>query len=235
MPQSSEPDRQFFIHGDIKIIPYSELGPFCKSGIHRLITGLKQKIGKVRFSPKWAAESRRLVAVKSDNVSKRLMKYFSQLQKDANELGFTLDHFARTPTIGPITSARMVMGERSGQSYFFAAYSSAQEGGSIKDDGHFGFASLLPDNIVMTTLSPSNLPNPCQWNDRRVSKSDSVKAIHGEHQKRVRGKKPTAIPQDKLFAFVEKLNAREVDDLLKRGVIRTATPAEVARIRKQRG
>lgn len=233
-PQGNDDNRQLFIAGDIKNIPYLELRPMCSNVLEWLLAGVLFKICRIPSPAQFATESRRLVRVSEENVPRRLMNHFHELRPQAERLGFEINHFATVPAIGPIAIALMTMSEKSGQSCFYAVQVALKMNDQINDEGHFGFNTSLSGDAMLTTLSPVKLPKPRKGLQRKILKSRDVAEVYRVHQERMRDQIIQAVPPDQLFALAEKHNRLEADDLQQRRITRLATPGEITRLRSQR-
>ena len=181
----------------------------------------------------FACESRRLVRVEPEQVSKRVMKRFNELRPDVEALGLKPNYYASIPAIGKIAVAVMTMSRVDGQVHFFAVQVALQTDDGINDDGHFGFSSHTTDGGLIVTTSPARLPRPRRGVDRLVTATCEPAEVYEKHRRRVRGKPIRAITPDDLFAAAGQETRREADDLQRRRIIRPATPAEIGRIRTQ--
>ncbi|TWU04446.1 hypothetical protein [Stieleria varia] len=235
MSQGTAADRQLFVSGDIRSIPFGELRPMCSNVFEWLVAGVLFKLFRMPAPLQFATESRRLLSVNAEQVPKRLMNYFDGLRPQAEPLGYQINHYATIPAVGPIAIALMTMSEPAGQSCFYAVRVALKVNDSITDDGHFGFNSCLADDELLSTITYAKLPKPRPGMDRKIIKTTDVNALHKEHRNRMMGKRITPVHPSQWFAIAEKHNRLETDDLLQRRVTRLATPGEVARIRSQTG
>lgn len=230
-PAAEGDERELFVTTDIRSIPAMELLPMC-SGISEWLTAiLVFKILRTKSDAVFACESRRLVKVDVEQVSKRIMKHFDVLRPRVEDLGFTLNYYASMPALGPITAAVMTMSQRNGKIHFFATQVALKANDQINDDGHFGFGTHLQDGGSILTVSPAKLPKPRRGIDRLVMSSDQPLEVLKKHRERIRDAAIENVPPNHLLEYAERETRLEADDLQRRRIIRPATPAEIGRIR----
>ncbi len=226
-------ERELFVTTDLRGIPAMELRPMCKGFSDWLMTVLTFKLLRMKSEPAFAYESRRLVKVEAEQVSKRIMKRFNELASEATLLGFVPNYYASLPAVGPIAAAVMTMSRKDGRVHFFAVQVAARTDGQINDDGHFGFLSYRPDQSSLVTICSARLPRPRRKVDRLVVRNDDPAEVLRLHRKRIRNLEILPIEPEELFEQAAKEKRIEADDLLGRRIIRPATQGEITRIRQQ--
>ncbi len=224
-------DRELFVTTDLRSIPAMELRPMCGSHYEWLLAVLAFKVFRAKSEVAFACESRRLVRVDAEHVPKRIMSRFEKVRPKIESLGFLPNYYASMPAIGPIAAAVMTMSREDGQIHYFAIQVVAKSEGQVNDAGHFSFSSSLPSGESIVTVSPANLPRPRRGIDRLMVSSDDPATVLKKHRERIRGVAIVEVPPAALFESAEQETRLEADDLLRRRIIRPATPAEIARIR----
>ena len=232
-PQSKD-ERELFIATDIGAIPIFELKPMCKNFVEWGIAVLMFKVFGAKAPITFASENRRLVKVDGKQIPKRVMNYFDTLRPKLEQLGFRTNYYATVPAMGPIAIALFTMSSSSGKCSFFAVRAVMKVEGEINEDGHFGFGSRLPNNGSLTTITKAQLPKPREGLDRVMLKTNDPEKVLVEHRKRMRDKSVIAVPAGELFEYSRQENLLECEDLLARGVIRPARPAEIQKLRLQK-
>lgn len=231
--ESTDEERELFVTTDLRSVPASELKPMV-GGLGKWVSqAVGNKLSKGKFEALYARESRRLVHVDQEHVSKRLQKHFSKLQSELEYLGFGTSFFASLPALGPIAAAMMAMSQRDGRIHFLAEQVAIRENGKISDDGFFSFVSYLPGGGSLITTNGKNLPRARSEVQREVVTEAVADQVLRHHRKRVRNLEIAAIAPPELFDHVASEVRLDCDDLVRRKVIRPATPAEITRIRQK--
>lgn len=223
-------DRELFVTTDIRSIPMMELRSMCSfpDWLMAIVAG---KIFRANAEAIFACESRRLVKVDADQISRRVMKRFGELRPQIEDLGFVPNYYASLPAIGPIAAAMMTMSRPDGRIHFFAVQVALKTNDQVSDDGHFGYGTHLPGGGSILTLSPAKLPKPRRGIDRAILSSDDPLTVLKKHRERIRDVEIQAVAPREMFAFAERETRLEAEDLLRRKIIRPANAAEVGRIR----
>ena len=232
--ESSGDERELFVATDIRSIPAGELRPMCDSLFAWLFAIVVFKIFRVKPPVEFATENRRMVRIEGEQVPKRIMRYFKELEEKVEELGFHHNYYATVPAIGPIGVALMTMSSEDGRCHFFAVRAAIKVDTEIMEDGHFGFGSQLPNDGSLTTISKAKLPKPREGVLRVMINTDKPYDLLKEHRKRMRDAPVVVTHASELVEHARRQNLLECEDLLKRGVIRPATPPEIHRIRAMR-
>lgn len=224
-------DRELFVTTDLRSIPMMELRPMC-GGISQWLSAiLNFKILRASSDVTYAYESRRLVRVEPQQVSRRIMNHFDELRPAIEQLGFVPNYFASMPAIGRIAAAVMAMSRLDGKVHCFAVQVAAMSDGQINDDGHVAFTTHLTDGGSIITMSPANLPAARDGVDRQILATDDPNDLLRSHRQRIRNAPVKLVQPNHLFEYAERETRLVADDLLRRRIIRPATPAEVGRIR----
>jgi hypothetical protein len=215
-------DRELFVIHDFATIPAAELRPMTGSFSqwHRPIY------------PTHVAELKRWVKGDSEHISKRIMRRFDELRGALERLTFFPAFYANIPCVGPCAQAVMGMSRRDGTLHAMAFQSTAQVDRKMVDEGYFGFTSWLTDGTSVVTFGRVLLPTARAPVNQLVIASDDIELVLKKHRERVRLDIQTVAPHE-LFDRAEADNRLTIEDLVKRNVIRLATPGEVARIRNQ--
>lgn len=224
-------DRELFVTTDIRSIPVGELLPMCGGVAQWLTAVLAFKIFRAKSEVTFACESRRLVHVDPEQISRRIMKHFDELRPRITDLGFHLNYYASMPAIGRIAAAVMTMSRGDGKVHFFAVQVALQTDNEINDDGHFGFVSPVSDGGSLVTVSPARLPRARQGIVRTIVGSRDPVTVLEKHRRRIRDVAIQAVPPNQFFEHAERETRLEAEDLLARRIIRPATAAEIGRIR----
>ena len=218
---------------DHSSIPANELRPMIGNMGSWLKAIANQKLGRQKSQPRYAVELRRLKRAK--HIPKRMEKHFEQLRSRLRSLEF-LDNFEATiPAVGPYVSAIVAMSRRDGDIHFFGHRATTQVDGKLVDRNDFRFVTWLKDDSLLATHSAQNLPRPRNGVDQVVVASDDPSIVLRKHVERLRGKQIKQVSPSKLFDVADAENRRDIDDLLRRSVVRKATPGELTRIRMDSG
>ncbi|MGB7348017.1 MAG: hypothetical protein WBD20_27580 [Pirellulaceae bacterium] len=178
-----------------------------------------------------AIESRRIIRVESEQVPKRILKHFRDLQKDVGYLKYQSGFLATTPAIGPIAVAMMSMTTPSGQNSFFAVRAVVRKDGELIDTGYHGFCSFLAGDDFLVTMSTARLPKAREGVDRVMMPNDDPESLVREHRKRMRQYTIVPTEADDVVEQFRRQNLLDVSEYLERGLIRPATTGEISRIR----
>lgn len=224
-------DRELFATTDFRSIPTAELRSIVGSFSQWLSVVMAHKILRSNPQIQYAIEARRLVKGDAENVPKRIMKQFAAVRTQLELLNFGPSFFATIPAIGPVSKAVMAMSRPDGQIHCFASHVVSKIDGQVEDEGCLEFTTWLSDEKLIVTMSAANLPRPRQGVDRLIVGSEDPEVILKKHRDRIRKLEYLPVPATELFAYAECEQERQTEDLLRRGVIRLATPGEVTRIR----
>jgi hypothetical protein len=224
-------DRELFVTTDIRSIPVRELLPMCGGVVQWLTAVLAFKIFRAKSDVTFACESRRLVRVEPEQISRRIMRHFDELRPRIADLGFHLNYYASMPAIGRIAAAVMTMSRADGKIHFFAVRVALQTDNQVNDDGHFGFGSPVSGGGSLVTVSPAKLPTARHGINRLIVGSHDPITVLETHRGRIRDVAIRSVSPRDLFEHAEQETRLEADDLLARRIIRPATAAEVGRIR----
>jgi hypothetical protein len=194
---------------------------------------LAHKILRSKPQIKYVIEARRLVKGEAENVPKRIMKQFAAVRTQLELLNFGPSFFATIPAIGPVSKAIMAMSRPDGQIHCFASHVVSKFDGQVQDESLLGFTTWLSDQKSIVTMSPAKLPRPRDGVDRLIVSSGDPEVILKKHRDRIRKLECLPVSPADLFAQAESEQERQTEDLLRRRVIRLATPAEVTRIRTE--
>jgi hypothetical protein len=231
-PDSRATDnRELFVTTDFRSIPAAEIRPMVGSFSQWLSVVLAHKILRSKPRIQYVIEARRLVKGDAENVPKRIMKQFAAVRTQLELLNFGPSFFATIPAIGPVSNAIMAMSRPDGQIHGIASHVVSKADGKVKDEGLLGFTTWLSDQTSIVTMSPAKLPRPRHGVDRLIVNSDGPEVILKKHRERIRKLECLPVSPADLFAQAESEQERQTEDLLRRRVIRLATPAEVTRIR----
>ena len=233
-PPTGKNDRELFVASDIQSIPMFELRPMCSNFVEWLMAIVIFKVFRAKPPIQFATETRRMMRIESEQVPKRVMKYFDQLRPKLEQLGYRLNYFATVPAIGPIAIALMTMSSESGKCHFFAVRAVIKANDQIMEDGHFGFGSQLPNDGSLTTISKTKLPKPRPGVERLMVATNDPEVLLREHRKRMKDFAVIETSATDLVEHARKQNLLECEDLLARRVIRPATQVEIQKIRAQR-
>ena len=234
MSSGEDKERELFVASDLQSIPMFESLPMLGLG-QWLSAIVLYKLLRVKPPIEFATESRRMMRVDAEQVPKRVMNSFSELRATVEQMGYRLNYYATVPSIGPVVISMMTMSSESGKSHFFAIREVIKTSDNqVVDDGYFGFASKLPDDGSLETISKARLPGPRAGVKRLMISTDSPDQLHREHNKRVKANDVTRVPASEWVDYARKQNLLNVEDFLRRGVIRPATQGEIHRIRAQR-
>lgn len=227
-------ERELFVATDIRNIPAFELRPICGSLFEWLFAIVMFKIFRIKPPIEFASENRRMVRIEGEQVPKRIMHYFKELETKVETLGFHHNYYATVPAIGPIAIALMTMSGEDDRCHFFAVRAVTKMNGEIMEDGHFGFGSQLPKDGSLMTISKCKLPKPREGVERLMISTDDPRVLLKEHHKRMRDAPVVVVHASELVEHARRQNLLECEDLLARGIIRPATPPEIHRIRAMR-
>ncbi len=218
---------------DFRSIPASELRPMVGGLSPWLSAVFAHKVLKSKPSIAYAIETRRLVNRDAENVPKRIMKQFAELRSQLELLNFGTSFYATVPALGPISKAVMAMSRPDGQIHCLVSHVVSRIGGEVHDETCLSFTTWISKEKSIVTMSASKLPRPCSGVDRLILNTSDPEVILKKHRDRIRNQKCLPIPAEDLFAHVEIEQDRQTEELLRRGVIRPATQAEVTRIRTE--
>ncbi len=226
-------DRELFVMTDFRSIPAAEMRPMIGNFSQWLSALLAYKILRSKPQIQYVIEARRLVKGDAENVPKRIMKQFAAVRTQLELLNFGPSFFATVPAIGPFSKAIMAMSRPDGQIHCFASHVVSKIDGQVTDEGLLGFTTWLREDASIVTMSAAKLPRPRGGVDRLIVSSDDPEVILKKHRDRIRKLECLPISPADLFAQAEAEQERQTEDLLRRRVIRPATPAEVTRIRTE--
>ena len=184
-------------------------------------------------APKFAAESRRIIRVESEQVPRRILKHFKELQGKVAPLSYKHNFHATIPVVGPLAISMMSMVTASGQNSFFAVRSVIRSEGKLIDKGFHGFCSFLEDEDLLITMSNAQLPRAREGVDRLIISNDNPEAIVREHRIRMREYKIVPTEPADVVERIRLQNSLDLDDYLERGLLRYASVGELARIRQK--
>lgn len=224
-------DREYFVTTDYQAIPVGELRPLTGSLSKWISAVVSHKILRSKPPTHFAIESKRLVNGDAEHVPKRIMKRFTELRSQLEPLNFSVSFYATIPSVGPFAKAVMGMSQSEGPTHFLASHVVTRINDEVMDEGAFWFATWLGDKSSILTHSPANLANPCGVVDRVFVNTNDPGVALKKHRERIMKRDCVSVPASDLFDQVKTDQERETADLLRRGVIRRATPGEVTRIR----
>lgn len=230
---SSNDERELFVANDYQTIPAGELRAILPSFAEWLSIVARRKLGSVGSSPQHVSELKRWVKGDRRQISKRILKSFESLRDSLSHLAFSPTFYATVPAVGPLTQGIMGMSRSDGTLHVIAHQAVAQVGGKVVDTGHFRFISWLEDETPVITVSRMHAPSPRQGVDQVIVMSDDIETVLKKHRQRARSDELKTVPPSDLFEHAEAENHLTIEDLVQRGVLRLATPGEVARIRNQ--
>lgn len=190
---------------------------------------MRRTIRPSQTLPSYAVELGRLVPAK--HIPKRMVKHFDGLRSELQSLGFSANFEATIPAIGPYSAAMMGMSRRDGDVHFVANRVTRQVGQELVDDGDFRFMSWLTDGTTLITATENELVPTRGGVDFAAVPSDDPDTVLKKHRERMRRLPVVAVEPPELFSRVEAESRQQAEDLLRRRIIRFATPAEVTRIR----
>ena len=224
--------RELLVTNDFRSIPAAELRTLSDSLGQWLGVLFRYKILRSKLLPAYAIELRRMIKGEAKHIPKRILRHFDALKAKLEPLNFAPGFYANVPALGPYSAAVMAMSRQDGEIHMIASQIVTQDHELIKDEGYFGFTTWLSDENLVVTVSLANLPRPREGVDRIIVDSDDPTVLLKKHRQRLRKLEIQPVAASNLFQRVEDENRRQTDDLLRRRVIRPATPAEVTRIRK---
>jgi hypothetical protein len=160
-------------------------------------------------------------------------KHFDDVRSNLEHLSFTPNFDANLPAIGSYVMALMAMSRRDGDVHFVAERVTIQVAGQLIDESNFRFLSWLDDGGILVTTTQTHLPRPRNGLDLSSVVSDDPTLVLKKHRERMRVHHVVNVPPAELFDRLDAENRAQVDDLLRRDIVRRATPAEVARIRTE--
>lgn len=229
--RSGGEERDYFVVDDLAHIPSAELraivgglGPWLK-------IRLRRTLARTKFQPSYVIELRRMT--RSKHIPKRMEKHFETLRLDLEHLSFTSNFDASLPAVGPYVTALMAMSRRDGDIHFVAQRVTRQEAGELIDESNFRFLSWLSDGGLLVTTTQTHLPRPRAGLDVLSVISDDPGLVLKKHRERIRKLQVENVPPAELFDRLDAENRNHAEDLLRRDIVRLATPAEVARIRTE--
>jgi hypothetical protein len=228
---ATDDSRELFVTTDLRSIPASESRPLCGGLGAWLSALLTHKLLRTKSPPTYAIELRRWL--KTRHVPKRMEKPFQELARRLESLGLTHHFDVTIPSIGPYSTASMVLSREDGELHAVASREVTLSAGQIRDQGYFCFLTWLADGSLLETCSTARLPRARAGVERRIVLAEDPPAVLQQHRERLRGKLVRAVPPEGLFERLEAEHQRRTEDLLRRGVIRPATAAEVTRIRSE--
>ena len=223
------PHRDLYIIDDLDSIPAGELRSIVGGTGAWVKAIVRRKFRPSQVSPSYAVEMGRLVPAR--HVPKRMVKYFDALRSKLQAHNFSANFEATVPAIGPYSAAVMGMSRPDGDVHFVAHRVTRQVGHELVDDGDFRFMSWFTDGTTLMTGTETEVPPSRPGVDFAAVPSDDPDAVLKKHRERMRRRPIGVLSPPELFARVEAENREQVEDLLRRRIIRPATPAEVARIR----
>lgn len=224
-------DRDLFVVDDFHSIPASELRHMVSGTGAWIKAILARKLGRSKSLPTYAIELRRMT--KSKHIPKRMEKYFESLRSKLEALSFSPNFEAAIPAVGPYVAAIVAMSRRDGDIHFIAHRATRQTDGNLIDEGDFRFISWLADGGILVTTTRANLPQARVGVDLLAVASEDPSVVLKRHRERMRQHSIENASPNELFDRLDAENRRETEDLLRRNVIRLATPAEVTRIRTE--
>jgi len=229
----STKNRELYITSDFRSIPAGELRALCGGFPQWVSAVFRYKLLRSSSTPAYALELRRFTQVEAANVTKRLLKHFAATEKKLAKHNFSRSFYANIPALGPHSSAVMGMSQEEGEIHFCALQVARKISDSVVDESHFGFFTWLRDGVCLATLSPLSLPRLDPEIDLVIDRSDDPAAVLKTHRNRLLKINPQPVTLAELFEKVEAGFRRQIDDLIRRQVIRPASAAEVARIRNE--
>ena len=224
-------DRDLFVIDDYHTIPANELRPIVGGTGAWIKAILSQKLGRSKSQPAYVIELRRMT--KSKHIPKRMEKYFDTLRSKLESLNFSPNFEASIPAVGPYVSAIMAMSRRDGDVHFFAHRVTRQVEGKLIDEGELRFVSWLTDGGLLVTTTKTHLPHPRPGVDLLTVASEDPSIVLKKHRDRMRQLSIENVSPTDLFDRADAENRAQTEDLLRRNVVRLATPAEVTRIRTE--
>jgi len=219
--RDNDDERELMVCDDGVSVPMHDMAP----------VGLLGKFLRKSAPSPFAVESRRIIRVESEQVPKRILKHFKELQKDVSQLKFQPNFLASTPAIGPMAIGMMSMTTPTGKSSFFAVRCVIRSDGDLIDTGYHGFCSFLADDNALITMSTARLPKPREGVHRVMMDSDDPEQLIREHRKRMREYRVVPTEAEGLVDQIRRQTQLDVRDSLNRGLIRSATTGEISRIR----
>lgn len=223
MSEAETTQREYVVACDGTSIPMCEMPP----------AGMFSKFLKKSPAPRFAAESRRIIRVESEQVPKRILKHFKELQAEVVPLRYKHNFHATIPVVGPLAISMMSMVTPSGQNSFFAVRAVVRSEGKLEDYGFHGFCSFLEDDDMLVTISSAQLPRARDGIDRQIMNEQKPELIAREHRRRMR--EYNIVPTDPadVVEKIRRQNSLDLDEYIQRDLLRTATSGEITRIRQK--
>lgn len=222
-------ERELFVIDDYHSIPAGELRHILDGTGSWIRAVVRQKFGRNKPQPTYVIELRRMTRAR--HIPKRMEKHFDTLRRSLEALSFSSSFEATIPALGPYAMNIMGMSRRDGDVHALASRVTRQVAGSLVDDADLRFVSWLADGGVLVTSTLANQPRPRSGGRLQVVVSEDPGLVRKKHREGMRGLTVAPVQPADAFDHAAAEHREQVEDLLRRGIVRLATPAEVTRIR----